>query len=50
MVRGATGYLEILLLANGFASRPGPTRKVSEDDLNLLFTSFRRPTMVEIVY
>ncbi|MCC5974182.1 MAG: WYL domain-containing protein [Rubellimicrobium sp.] len=50
MVRGATGYSEILLLANGFASRPGPTRKVSEDYLNLLFTSFRRPTMVEIVY
>lgn len=50
MVRGATGYSEILLLANGFASRPGPTRKVSEAYLNLLFTSFRRPTMVEIVY
>lgn len=50
MVRGATGYSEILLLANGFASRPGPTRRVSEDYLNLLFTSFRRPTMVEIVY
>lgn len=50
MVRGATGYSEILLLANGFASRPGPTRKVSEEYLNLLFTSFRRPTMVEIVY
>jgi predicted DNA-binding transcriptional regulator YafY len=50
MVRGAKGYSEILLLANGFASRPGPTRKVSEDYLNLLFVSFRRPTMVEIVY
>lgn len=47
---GAKGYAEILLLANGFASRPGPTRKVSEDYLNLLFTSFRSPTMVEIVY
>jgi predicted DNA-binding transcriptional regulator YafY len=50
MVRGAKGYSEILLLANGFASRPGPTRRVPEDYLNLLFTAFRRPTMVEIVY
>lgn len=50
MTQGAMGYSEILLLANGFASRPGPTRKVPEDYLNLLFTSFRRPTMVEIVY
>ncbi len=31
MTQGARGYSEILLLANGFASRPGPTRKVPED-------------------
>jgi predicted DNA-binding transcriptional regulator YafY len=50
LMHGAKKYSELLLLANGFASQPGPTRKVSEEYLNLLFTSLRRPTMVEILY
>ena len=50
MMHGAKKYSELLLLANGFASRPGPNRNVSEEYLNLLFTSLRRPTMVEILY
>jgi len=49
-VRGAQNYSETLLLANGYACRPGPNRKVSEDYLKLLYTSFRGPTQVEIVY
>lgn len=47
---GAKKYSELLLLANGFASRPGPTKKVSEEYLNLLFVALRRPTLVRIVY
>lgn len=50
MAHGAAKYSEMLLLRTGFASRPGPTRKVPEDYLNRLFNSFRTSTKVEIVY
>jgi predicted DNA-binding transcriptional regulator YafY len=50
MKRGAAKYSDMLMLATGFASRPGPTRKVPEDYLNRLFNAFRTSTMVEILY
>lgn len=50
MARGAARYSEMLMLSTGFASRPGPTPKVSEDYLNRLYNAFRTSTKVEILY
>lgn len=49
-VKGGRKHAEMLLMANGFASRPGPVRQVPDEYFNYLFTAFRRPTRVEILY
>jgi predicted DNA-binding transcriptional regulator YafY len=48
--RSAEVSSEIMLLANGFACRPGPAARVEKLHLENLFYSLLHPSMVEITY
>lgn len=48
--RSAEVSSEIMLLANGFACRPGPAARVKKLHLENLFYSLLHPSMVEITY
>lgn len=50
LARSAEVSSEIMLIANGFACRPGPAARVSQAHLDILFNAFSHPTMVEITY
>ena len=48
--QGGRKFAELLLMVNGYASRPGPAHDVPETYFSTLYTAFRRPTRVEILY
>ena len=48
--RSAEVSSEIMLIANGFACRPGPAARIQQPHLEILFNAFIHLTMVEITY
>lgn len=48
--RSAEVSSEIMMIANGFACRPGPAARVRQQHLDVLFNAFTHPTLVEITY
>lgn len=48
--RSAEVSSEIMMIANGFACRPGPATKIQKEHLETLFNALVHPTMIEITY
>lgn len=48
--RSAEVSSEIMMLANGFACRPGPATRIQKQHLEALFNALVHPSMVEITY
>lgn len=48
--RSAEVSSEIMMIANGFAWRPGPAARMQQPHLETLFNAFIHPTMIEITY
>lgn len=48
--RSAEVSSEIMMIANGFACRPGPAARIQKRHLETLFNAFNHPTMIEITY
>jgi len=48
--RSAEVSSEIMMIANGFACRPGPATKIQKEYLDTLFNALVHPTMIEITY
>ncbi len=48
--RSAEVSSEIMMIANGFACRPGPAARIRQLHLEILFNAFIQPTMIEITY
>ena len=48
--RSAEVSSEIMMLANGFACRPGPGTRVTKEHLETLFNALVHPSMIEITY
>ncbi len=48
--RSAEVSSEIMLIANGFACRPGPRARIPQQHLETLFNAFIHPTRVKITY
>ena len=48
--RSAEVSSEIMMLANGFACRPGPATRIQKEHLEALFNALVHPTMIEITY
>jgi predicted DNA-binding transcriptional regulator YafY len=48
--RSAEVSSEIMMIANGFACRPGPATRIPEMHLKTLFNAFITPTMIAITY
>ena len=48
--RSAEVSSEIMMIANGFACRPGPAARIRQPHLEILFNAFIHPTMIEITY
>jgi predicted DNA-binding transcriptional regulator YafY len=48
--RSAEVSSEIMMIANGFACRPGPAARIRQSHLEILFNAFIHPTIVEITY
>jgi predicted DNA-binding transcriptional regulator YafY len=48
--RSAEVSSEIMMIANGFACRPGPAARIQKGHLEALFNAFIHPTMIKITY
>ena len=48
--RSAEVSSEIMMLANGFACRPGPATRLQKQHLEALFNALVHPSMIEITY
>jgi predicted DNA-binding transcriptional regulator YafY len=48
--RSAEVSSEIMMLANGFACRPGPATRIQKQHLEALFNALVHPSMIEITY
>jgi predicted DNA-binding transcriptional regulator YafY len=48
--RSAEVSSEIMMIANGFACRPGPVARSQKEHLETLFNALVHPTMIEITY
>lgn len=48
--RSAEVSSEIMMLANGFACRPGPVTRIQKQHLEALFNALVHPSMIEITY
>jgi len=48
--RSAEVSSEIMMLANGFACRPGPATRIHKQHLEALFNALVHPSMIEITY
>lgn len=48
--RSAEVSSEIMMLANGFACRPGPAARIQKQHLDALFNALVHPSMIEITY
>ena len=48
--RSAEVSSEIMMLANGFACRPGPGARIQKHHLEVLFNALVHPSMIEITY
>lgn len=48
--RSAEVSSEIMMIANGFACRPGPRARIRQPHLETLFNAFIHPTMIKITY
>lgn len=48
--RSAEVSSEIMMIANGFACRPGPAPRIQKEHLDTLFSALIHPTMIEITY
>ncbi len=50
LARSAEVSSEIMMLANGFACRPGPATRIQKQHLEALFNALVHPSMIEITY
>lgn len=50
LARSAEVSSEIMMLANGFACRPGPATRIRKQHLEALFNALVHPSMIEITY
>lgn len=48
--RSAEVSSEIMMIANGFACRPGPATRIQKQHLEALFNALVHPSMIEITY